>query len=72
MRNKHGISRGFGFASYQSPDWAHRVMQAMNGATLGIKQIVVRLHEPKQLRKEKLEKRFMDTREGTVVRRVPL
>jgi len=33
-------------------------MQAMNGATLGIKPIVVRLHEHKQLRKEKLEKRF--------------
>jgi polyadenylate-binding protein len=30
----------------------------MNGATVGNKQIVVRLHEPKQLRKEKLAQRF--------------
>ena len=30
----------------------------MNGATLGSKQIVVRLHEPKQLRQEKLAQRF--------------
>jgi polyadenylate-binding protein len=30
----------------------------MNGATLGSKQIVVRLHEPKQLRKEKLAQRY--------------
>ena len=30
----------------------------MNGAILGSKQIVVRLHEPKQLRQEKLAHRF--------------
>lgn len=30
----------------------------MNGVTLGSKQIVVRLHEPKQLRQEKLAQRF--------------
>ena len=33
-------------------------MNAMNGATLGAKQLVVRLHEPKQLRQEKLAQRF--------------
>lgn len=30
----------------------------MNGVQLGSKQIVVRLHEPKQLRQEKLAQRF--------------
>ena len=30
----------------------------MNGALLGSKQLVVRLHEPKQLRQEKLAARF--------------
>src|SRR5580698_10399849 len=33
-------------------------MHAMNGVTLGTKQVVVRLHEPKQLRQEKLAQRF--------------
>lgn len=33
-------------------------MHAMNGAVLGTKQLVVRLHEPKQLRQEKLAARF--------------
>lgn len=33
-------------------------MRVMNGALLGHKQIVVRLHEPKQLRQEKLAQRF--------------
>lgn len=30
----------------------------MNGAVIGTKQLVVRLHEPKQLRQEKLAQRF--------------
>ena len=33
-------------------------MHAMNGVVLGSKQLVVRLHEPKQLRQEKLAARF--------------
>jgi polyadenylate-binding protein len=33
-------------------------MAAMNGVTLGSKPIVVRLHEPKQFRQEKLAQRF--------------
>jgi polyadenylate-binding protein len=37
---------------------ANAAMHAMNGMQLGSKQIVVRLHEPKQLRQEKLAQRF--------------
>jgi polyadenylate-binding protein len=37
---------------------ASAAMHAMNGIQLGTKQIVVRLHEPKQLRQEKLAQRF--------------
>jgi polyadenylate-binding protein len=33
-------------------------MHGMNGVLLGSKQLVVRLHEPKQLRQEKLAARF--------------
>ncbi|KAF9077433.1 hypothetical protein BDP27DRAFT_1357522 [Rhodocollybia butyracea] len=58
MRNEAGESRGFGFVSYQMPDQAANAMHAMNGITLGSKQVVVRLHEPKQLRQEKLAQRF--------------
>ncbi|KAJ3726568.1 hypothetical protein FB446DRAFT_467958 [Lentinula raphanica] len=58
MRNEAGESRGFGFVSYQAPDQAAAAMHAMNGITLGSKQVVVRLHEPKQLRQEKLAIRF--------------
>ncbi|PIL23425.1 hypothetical protein GSI_14736 [Ganoderma sinense ZZ0214-1] len=58
MRNEQGDSRGFGFVSFQTPDQAAGAMNSMNGVTLGSKQLVVRLHEPKQLRQEKLAQRF--------------
>ncbi|CAE6395900.1 unnamed protein product [Rhizoctonia solani] len=61
MRNDAGQSRGFGFVSYQTS----AALQAMNGIFLGSKQIAVRLHEPKQLRQEKLQQRFSPrTRSG--------
>ncbi|KAJ7821027.1 hypothetical protein B0H14DRAFT_3471885 [Mycena olivaceomarginata] len=58
MRSETGESRGFGFVSYQTPDQASAALHAMNGVLLGTKQVVVRLHEPKQLRQEKLAHRF--------------
>ncbi|KAK0203475.1 hypothetical protein DFS33DRAFT_805219 [Desarmillaria ectypa] len=58
MRTETGESRGFGFVSYQTPDQAAAAMHAMNGLQIGSKQIAVRLHEPKQLRQEKLAQRF--------------
>ncbi|KAI0090136.1 hypothetical protein BDY19DRAFT_887958 [Irpex rosettiformis] len=58
MRNENGDSRGFGFVSYQQPEQATAALHAMNGIVLGAKQLVVRLHEPKQLRQEKLAARF--------------
>ncbi|CUA76895.1 Polyadenylate-binding protein, cytoplasmic and nuclear [Rhizoctonia solani] len=66
MRNDSGQSRGFGFVSFQAPEQATAALQAMNGVFLGSKQIAVRLHEPKQLRQEKLQQRFSPrTRSGT-------
>ncbi|CAL1699509.1 unnamed protein product [Somion occarium] len=58
MRNENGESRGFGFVSYQMPDQAAAALHGMNGVQIGTKQLVVRLHEPKQLRQEKLAARF--------------
>ncbi|KAH9960693.1 hypothetical protein BC827DRAFT_1132795 [Russula dissimulans] len=58
MRNEVGESRGFGFVSFQTPDQATAAMHGMNGVLLGSKHLVVRLHEPKQLRQEKLAARF--------------
>ncbi|CED83217.1 Polyadenylate-binding protein (RRM superfamily) [Phaffia rhodozyma] len=54
MRDDAGNSKGFGFVSYQTPQEAHAALVAMDGALLGSKRMVVRLHEPKKLRGEKL------------------
>ncbi|KAF9530219.1 hypothetical protein CPB83DRAFT_851194 [Crepidotus variabilis] len=64
MRNESGESRGFGFVSYHQPDHANEALRVMNGSILGSKQIVVRLHEPKQLRQEKLAARFAGVGNG--------
>jgi hypothetical protein len=52
-------------ADYRFQNWglivlytANAALHAMNGVQLGTKQIVVRLHEPKQLRQEKLAQRY--------------
>ncbi|KAG8966987.1 hypothetical protein FRC03_010942 [Tulasnella sp. 419] len=58
MRTETGASRGFGFVSFQTPEQAAAALNGMNNAMLGGKQIVVRLHEPKQLRQEKLANRY--------------
>lgn len=60
MRGDNGLSRGFGFVSYQLPDQASSALQNMNSQTIRGKQIQVRFHEPKQLRQEKLAARFAD------------
>lgn len=44
---------------------AAEALRVMNGAVLGSKQIVVRLHEPKQLRQEKLAHRFNHPRRSS-------
>jgi polyadenylate-binding protein len=44
---------------------AAEALRVMNGAILGTKQIVVRLHEPKQLRQEKLAHRFSHPRRSS-------
>jgi len=54
MRDQEtGNSKGFGFVSYTNPEEAERAKSSMNNKTLGSKQIVVRLHEPKKLRETK-------------------
>ncbi|RIA95269.1 hypothetical protein C1645_493582 [Glomus cerebriforme] len=59
MRDQEtGNSKGFGFVSYTSAEEADKAKSSMHGKTLGTKQIVVRLHEPKKLREAKLANHF--------------
>uniref|UniRef100_A0A1D1Y7I4 Polyadenylate-binding protein 1 n=1 Tax=Anthurium amnicola TaxID=1678845 RepID=A0A1D1Y7I4_9ARAE len=62
MRDQEtGNSKGFGFVSYTSAEEADKAKSSMHGKTLGTKQIVVRLHEPKKLREAKLANHFNGT-----------
>jgi polyadenylate-binding protein len=59
MRDQEtGNSKGFGFVSYTTAEEADKAKSSMHGKTLGSKQIVVRLHEPKKLREAKLANHF--------------
>ena len=58
MRDEKGASREFGFVSYRRPEDANRALQAMNQTMHGSKQMTVRLHEPKNVRQEKLSHKF--------------
>jgi polyadenylate-binding protein len=59
MRDQEtGNSKGFGFVSYTTAEEADKAKSSMHGKTLGTKQIVVRLHEPKKLREAKLASHF--------------
>jgi polyadenylate-binding protein len=58
MRDEHGVSREFGFVSYTTADEASRALHAMNNVVLGSKAMMVRLHEPKKMREQKLAHKF--------------
>ena len=55
---KTGNSKGFGFVNYTTAEEADKAKSSMHGKTLGTKQIIVRLHEPKKLREAKLANHF--------------
>ncbi|CAO1629533.1 unnamed protein product [Parajaminaea phylloscopi] len=53
-----GKSREFGFVSFTNAEDAARALHAVDGQHIGSKSVIVRLHEPKSLRQEKLSKIF--------------
>jgi polyadenylate-binding protein len=61
--DKTGLSKEFGFVSYQREDEASQALKAMDNTTLtsaqgGSSTVVVRLHEPKRFRETRLQNRF--------------
>src|SRR5437763_1436507 len=59
MRDQEtGNSKGFGFVSYKTAKEADKAKSSMHGKTIGTKQIIVRLHEPKKLCEAKLTNHF--------------
>jgi len=50
MDRTSGRSRGFAFVTMSTPEEAQKAIQAMNGATLGERQLTVNIARPKEER----------------------
>jgi polyadenylate binding protein len=55
MRDDKGVSKGFGFVCFSSPDEATKAITELNGKMIGSKPLYVSLAQRKDVRKQQLE-----------------
>jgi len=55
MRDEKGVSKGFGFVCYSTPDEATKAISELNGKMVSSKPLYVALAQRKELRKQQLE-----------------
>uniref|UniRef100_A0A5B7AK56 Polyadenylate-binding protein n=1 Tax=Davidia involucrata TaxID=16924 RepID=A0A5B7AK56_DAVIN len=67
-KDDNGVSRGFGFVNFDSPDDARQAMEAMNGSQLGSKVLYVARAQKKSEREQILRLQFEEKRNEQILK----